>query len=258
MTSAAVVLLLASALPACPQVRYPPRPAAREFIVDEAGLLKPDDAAEIRRLCDQVLTDKRAPIIVVTLRSLADYGASGWPVERYAMNLFSEWGVGWPEWNYGMLLLVSTGDRKARIELGAGWAHRKDADAQRIMNELVIPGFKRGDFSGGIREGVKGLHALALGLSVPRGSLRDRSSGSAGAVFWIVLAVAALSLFSGGLRGGGGCSPFGMGCLGGLFGSWFGNTLWGSSSSGGGWGGSWGGGSFGGGFSGGGGASGSW
>jgi uncharacterized protein len=155
------VFLLGSAVPQ-EGPRYPAKPGPRDFILDEAKLLKPDDAAEIRILCDEVLTKKKAPIIVVTIPSLAAYGAGGWPIERYALNLMSEWGVGWPEWNYGMLLLVSIGDRKARNELGGSWERRKDDDAKRVMSERIIPHFKKGDPSKGVLEGVRGLHDIAL------------------------------------------------------------------------------------------------
>jgi uncharacterized membrane protein YgcG len=147
------------------QVRYPARPPQGEFILDEAKLIKAEHAAEIRGIAGDVVAKKDAPIVVVTIKSLADYGAGGWPIPRYAMNLFAEWSVGRAEWNYGILLLVSTGDRKARIELGAAWGHLKDPEAQRIMNERIVPRFKAGDFSGGILEGVKGLRDLALGIA---------------------------------------------------------------------------------------------
>ena len=150
------------------QVRYPARPEARAHIVDEANLIKPDEAAEIKILCDEVLTKKKAPIVVLTIPSLAQYGAKGWPIERYAMNLMSEWGVGYEDWNYGMLLLVSAGDRKARIELGGSWARRKDDEAKRVMSDRVIPRFKQGDFSKGILEGVRGLYQVAMGAVPPR------------------------------------------------------------------------------------------
>jgi len=145
------------------QVRYPSRPEPRAFIVDEAKLITPDEAAEIRILCDEVLTKKKAPIVVLTIPSLAQYGAKGWPIERYAMNLMSEWGVGYEDWNYGMLLLVSPGDRKARIELGGSWARRKDEEAKRVMAERIIPRFKQGNYSKGILEGVRGLYQVAMG-----------------------------------------------------------------------------------------------
>jgi uncharacterized protein len=162
MNTLLMSVVLLCAVPAQDGVRYPAKPGPREFILDEAKLLKPEDAAEIKTLCDEALTKKRTPIIVVTIPSLASYGASGWPIERYAMNLFAEWGVGSENWNYGMLLLVSPGDRKARIELGAAWPRSKDEDKRRIMSQSIVPKFKQGEYSKGILEGVKALHDVAL------------------------------------------------------------------------------------------------
>jgi uncharacterized protein len=159
--------------------RYPSRPGPREFIADQAGVIQPDDATEIRILCDEVLSRKQAPVVVVTIPSLASLGASAWPIERYAMNLMDEWGVGWKEWNYGMLLLVSVGDRKARIELGGSWERRKDEDAKRVMSERVIPYFRQGQISKGILEGVRGLHDIALDV-VPSRSQPRRGSPAPG------------------------------------------------------------------------------
>ena len=157
-----------TAPPSQNQVRYPARPEPRAFILDEAKLIKSDEAAEIRILCDEVLTKKKAPIIVVTIPSLAAYGARGWPIERYAMNLMGEWGVGYSDWNYGMLLLVSPGDRKARIELGGSWERRKDDEAKRVLSDRIVPRFKQGDYSKGILEGVRGLYQVAMGSVPPR------------------------------------------------------------------------------------------
>src|SRR5262245_43995211 len=158
--------VLLTALLCLPQgeVTYPPRPGPREFVRDEAGLLGAEASAQVRVLCDEALTARRVPIVVVTIRSLGVYGAGNWPIERYAMNLMAEWGVGFTDWNYGMLLLVSTGDRKARIELGNGWTRRHDDQAARVMSDRVIPQFKQGRFEAGIVAGVTGLHALAMAL----------------------------------------------------------------------------------------------
>jgi uncharacterized protein len=222
-----MITILMSAILLCPvaspdDVRYPAKPGPRDFVLDEARLLTSDDAAAVKALCDEALTKKRAPIIVVTIPSLATYGASGWPIERYAMNLMSEWGVGWEDWNYGMLLLVSPGDRKARIELGASWARRKDDDARRVMSERIIPKFKQADYSKGILAGVQGLHDIALD-AVPARSThtapttpsiapqpvpRAVAPGSGCAIGWlgllivVVLVVVVIKVISRLIRGG--------------------------------------------------------
>ncbi len=260
-----LVSLLAAAVPAFAQARYPSRPGQGEFLRDGAQIIRKEDVFDIALVCERALAAKRAPIIVCTIRSLADQGAAGWTLERYAKDLFSEWGVGWPEWNHGMLIVVSPGDRKARIELGAGWGREKDAEAERLMNEIMVPHFRRGEFSQGILEGVKGLHALALGLPTPRAPARERARSGFGGIGTILIVVIVVAVVGSMLRGrgvgragygygGSGCSPFGMGCMGAMLG----NMLFSGSSYGGSSGGSWGGGSFGGGFSGGGGATGSW
>ncbi|NOZ23890.1 MAG: TPM domain-containing protein [Planctomycetes bacterium] len=230
------------------QLTYPPQPGERDFIVDEAGLLSPEDAAQIKKICDKLLTEKAVPIIIVTIPSMAKYGAKGWDIMVYAQNLFNTWGIGYKKWNHGILLLISKGDRKARIELGKDWAHKKDAQCQKIMNTLIIPEFKAGNFSAGILAGVKGLDAMARELKLPR---RPRP-------WWhyaLVIGAVALAIFTVVSLIQSGASGW----------AWL---LWGvvfaiigvilyqmlrSSSRGG-----FGGGSFGGGFSGGGGASGSW
>ncbi len=147
-------------------------PGEREFILDQAGLINEADAARIREICDKLLTEKATPIIVVTIDSMSAHGGAGMRIETFAHLLFDQWGIGHERlgdqlWNTGMLLLVSAGDRKARIELGAHWKRDKDAEAQQIMDELIIPKFRAGDFSAGILAGVEGMNNIARDLALP-------------------------------------------------------------------------------------------
>jgi uncharacterized protein len=158
------------------QVTYPPRPPEGEFVSDAANLIEPQDKAKIRASCESLLQTKGVPLLVVTINSLADYGASGWPIERYAMNLFDEWGIGHSgNRNSGVLLLVSKGDRKVRIEMGSLWTHDRDAVAASVINGTIVPRFKAGDFSGGIRDGAD---ALARQLGAPPGGAPPTSAAS--------------------------------------------------------------------------------
>ena len=150
-----------------------PRPGDREFVRDLARMLSPEDTQEIKKLCDELLTAKATPIIVVTIRSMADHGGRGMRIETFARLLFDQWQIGIAKinkqnWNTGILLLVSEGDRKARIELGAGWKREKDDLCAEIMDELIIPEFKAGEFSDGIVVGVKALDKMARELKIPR------------------------------------------------------------------------------------------
>ena len=230
-------------------------PGDREFVLDKANLISDADEQKIKQLADQLLTEKAAPIIVVTIESMAQYGGGGLRIETFARLLFDQWGIGpaklgETQWNYGMLLLVSQQDRQARIELGAGWKREKDAVAQRIMNELIIPRFKSGDFSGGIVAGVEGLDKMARDLELPT---RPRPTWHyvVGAVFVGLAIFTIISLIR---RGASGWAWLFWGAAFAVVGGILYHMARSRSRGGGGFSG----GSFGGGFSGGGGASGSW
>ncbi len=147
---------------------FPNKPPKEHFYVDEAGLLNEADARAIDDLAAKLLQDEQIPVLVVTIPSLISYQATEHTVDSYTAALFDEWGIGSQNRNYGILLLVSVGDRKARIELGKAWAGQHDAEAKHIMDALIVPAFKRGEFSTGIRDGVNGLDKLARGLALPK------------------------------------------------------------------------------------------
>lgn len=233
------------------------RPGDREFVLDKADLLTEADEQKIKQLADKLLTDKAAPIVVVTIESMADHGGAGMRIETFARLLFDQWGIGPAKlgetpWNYGILLLVSEQDRVARIELGAGWRRDHDAIALRIMDELIIPCFKSGDMSGGIVAGVEGLDKMARDLQLPT---RPRPAWHylVGVVFVGLMIFTAVSLYR---RGSSGWAWLMWAAVFGVVGMILYHLATNSGSRRG--GGGFSGGSFGGGFSGGGGASGSW
>ncbi len=225
-----VSFLLLTAIPA-KAIDIPERPSWPEFVVDEANIVNQDDLVKIEILCQELLKEYQTQLYVVTVTSMAAMDAAEMHPGDYAELLFNDWGIGNRQKNDGILLLVSTGDRKARIELGAGWKHDFDEDAAAIMDGRIIPNFKRSNFSKGILEGVRGLDKMARGEPIRRPGIPS------GLWNWIIPILGFLFI---------------------LFqrrsGDYYHNSDWHSSnwsSGGGGFGG-------GGGFSGGGGASGSW
>ena len=149
-------------------LEFPDRPDNADFYIDKAGIINAEAATEINLLASKLLQEEQVALFVVTITSLADYDAAGYSIEGYAADLFDEWGIGFEDRNYGMLFLVSKGDRKARIELGADWDRSYDRTAKEIMDNLIIPAFKKDEYSSGIASGVKGLDAMARGLSLPK------------------------------------------------------------------------------------------
>ena len=231
-------------------------PGEREFVRDMANMIDPETKKKIVAICDKLLTDKATPIIVVTIDSMAKHGGAGMRIETFATLLFDQWQIGHAKlgnqvWNTGILLLVSKGDRRARIELGAGWKREKDQLCQRIMNTLIIPEFKQGNYSQGILVGVEGLDKMARALKLPT---RPRPWWHYGLIAGLI-GLAIFTVVSLIRRGSSGWSWLLWSAVFGFVGYMLYQMMTNSSRGG---GGGFGGGSFGGGFSGGGGASGSW
>lgn len=144
----------------------PPTPGPQEFLHDYAKILSPAGAAEIVELQQQIWAKTQTPVVVVTIESRALLGAGQQSIETYARRWFDHWGIGSRDAsgkliNRGILLLVSVQDRQARIELGAGWGRRWDSHCEEIMQRLIVPAFKRGNYDRGIKQGVNALGEMA-------------------------------------------------------------------------------------------------
>ena len=134
-----------------------PQPDAG-YITDKANLLSKRDENRIERWLWDIEKKTKVEIIVVTISSIKDFeGTPNHTIEEFATALFNKYGIGNLPANNGVLLLVAMGDRKARIELGAGYGHARDADARKIMDGIIVPKFKNADYAGGITEGVKAI-----------------------------------------------------------------------------------------------------
>ena len=161
--------LLPAGLPAAQIPSRPETDAGPAMLHDTARLLTAADREQVRFI-QQIA---KMPIVVVTIHSMSDYGHSG-STESLAREWFDAWRIGAPRKpsassaaapvaanteSWGVLLLVSLRDRRARIELGTAWRSR-DAFCQQVMAQDLIPAFKREDYSSGIVAGVTALSTL--------------------------------------------------------------------------------------------------
>ncbi len=142
----------------------PERPANFDFVADYAGLIQKPDLNRIGAAQKVAFETHGVPIIVVTIPSLKAYQFGG-SIEQFAAKVFNQWRIGTQDKsggaNKGILLMVSVGDRKARIELGGDWGRAWDGNTDQIMGGRIIPKFKQGDYSGGIAAGVEALGLMA-------------------------------------------------------------------------------------------------
>jgi uncharacterized protein len=137
----------------------PTFPVLTSRITDQAGLLTADDytaiQAELAAL-EQKSTDQ---VAVVTLKSL-----DGYAIEDYGYQLGRKWGIGEKGKDNGILLIVAPNERKVHIEVGRGLEPvMTDAMSSLIIQNAILPEFRRGDFSAGIRAGVRDINTVLLG-----------------------------------------------------------------------------------------------
>jgi uncharacterized protein len=72
-------------------------------------------------------------------------------IEQYSLKVAEKWKIGKKGVNNGVVFVVATKDRKARIEVGRGLEGvLTDALTSRIQKEKMAPLFKKGDYYGGI------------------------------------------------------------------------------------------------------------
>ena len=156
----AVVLILQVAAALQATAESTPSPGLPDFtsvlVTDLAGVIDPDAEARIAATLRTARTDPGTEIAVATIRSRATYGDSG-TLASFATRLFNHWGIGDATRNDGILVLVVVDDREMRIALGAGYDPVWDGRAQRVIDALMLPAFRDGDYAGGIEAGVQGV-----------------------------------------------------------------------------------------------------
>jgi uncharacterized protein len=89
-------------------------------------------------------------------------------IEEYAIRVAEEWRLGREGVDDGALLLVARDDRALRIEVGYGLEGAiPDAIANRIVEDIVVPRFRLGEFDAGVNAGVDAMIRVIDGEPLP-------------------------------------------------------------------------------------------
>jgi uncharacterized protein len=89
-------------------------------------------------------------------------------IEQYSIRVAEAWKIGRKKIDDGALLVVAKNDRKLRIEVGYGLEGAlNDVTAKRIIDEVITPKFRNGDFAGGISAGIDRIVGVIDGEPLP-------------------------------------------------------------------------------------------
>jgi|TARA_R110002012_G_scaffold321121_3_gene547596 uncharacterized protein len=248
-----VALLLSNA--AIAQFTIPPKPTKQSeqtSLYDYINLLSGSEKNALEQKLLRYSDSTSTQILVAIIGT-----SNGDDLALVGAKWGQQWGIGQADEDNGILIILAKEDRKIDINTGYGIEYRvSDRTAEKIINQIMIPEFKSGNFYSGLD---KGTDALFYALNGEFKEDRDfsKKNDNSRFVFLIIIFIIIIILLrnrggKGGKGGGGSLLDViilsNMGRTGGFGG---GGSFGGGSS--GGFGGGFGGGGFGGG-----GASGGW
>jgi uncharacterized protein len=179
----ACLLLAASSASAGPS--FPPLTGR---VVDDAGILSPETQSRLAALLAQEEKQTGDQIVVATLKSL-----QGNTIEQYGYQLGRAWGIGQKGKNNGAVLIVVPSTHDVRIEVGYGLEGQlTDAQTKIIIDEFMLPAFRRGDYDAGVLAGTQAILKVLGGVTLAPtdGNASDQDQGGDhGGVPWVFIVV---------------------------------------------------------------------
>jgi uncharacterized protein len=192
LRAALLALLVGLALPAFALVAVPELTGR---VVDRTGTLSSGDVAQLTQTLADLEKRKGSQVAVLVVPT-----TDGEPIEQFSLRVAEAWKIGRKKIDDGALLVVAKNDRKLRIEVGYGLEGvLTDVTARRIIDEIITPKFRNGDFAGGVSSGVERIIGLINGekLPSPEPAHWDTSAWTDAFPVWLALAF----VVSGMLRG---------------------------------------------------------
>jgi hypothetical protein len=130
-----------------------------EQLNDEAHIFSQNERDELLNLVQNFEQNSTTQIAIVTLNSLGNRS-----IEELSLEIARGYRLGQKESDNGVLLLVAPNEKKVRIEVGYGLEGTlTDAVASQIINSVMIPEFKNGNMSEGVKKGVVAIIKVASG-----------------------------------------------------------------------------------------------
>jgi len=179
-------------------------PKLEGYVNDYASMISPQARSELERELRSFEQTESTQIVILTIPSL-----DGDPIEDFGIKVAESWKIGQKGKDNGVILIVSKQDRKVRLEVGRGLEGKlTDLMAGRIVDLVIKPRFKRGDFDGGFLAGVSALIDVAHGEFTAEGNQRPpRHEGFSRLVTFLIfggivlLVLGSISRIMGGVAG---------------------------------------------------------
>ena len=138
-------------------------PALTGRVVDQTATLSSGDIAALTQTLKDLETRKGSQIAVLIVPTTEPE-----TIEQYSIRVADAWKIGRKKIDDGALMVIAKNDRHLRIEVGYGLEGAlTDVTTKRIIDEVITPKFKAGDFAGGISAGVDRIIRVIDGETLP-------------------------------------------------------------------------------------------
>ncbi|MBR0778502.1 YgcG family protein [Bradyrhizobium diazoefficiens] len=183
-TIVAIALVFAFSLPAVADVAVPQLTGR---VVDQTGTLSSGDIAALSQKLRDFEMRKGSQVAVLIVPTTQPE-----TIEQFSIRVAEAWKLGRKKVDDGAILVIAKNDRHLRIEVGYGLEGAlTDVTSRRIIDEVITPRFRSGDFSGGISAGVDRIMRIIDGepLPVPSRSVNFGSLDDIGPMLPVALFV---------------------------------------------------------------------
>ncbi|MDA9435511.1 TPM domain-containing protein [Bradyrhizobium sp. CCBAU 51627] len=155
-----LVVALFLAVPAAADVAVPQLTGR---VVDRTGTLSSNDIAALSQKLGDFETRKGSQIAVLIVPTTDPE-----TIEQFSIRVAEAWKIGRKKVDDGAILVIAKNDRHLRIEVGYGLEGAlTDVTSRRIIDEVITPKFREGDFAGGISAGVDRIMRVVDGEPLP-------------------------------------------------------------------------------------------
>lgn len=181
------------------QFKIPSPPKNASSLYDYANILLANQHRTLENKLVRYSDSTSTQIVVVTIETI-----EGEDIAMLATEWAHQWGIGQKDKDNGILILLAKEERKVQIATGYGVEHLlTDALSSRIVRNVLIPNFKKGDYYGGLDQATDVIFQILNG-EYQNDAPRQSTTGRKGFKFLpILIFIVILFLISRGRKGGG-------------------------------------------------------
>ncbi len=160
---ARAALWLALLLPLSLPAQQVPVPTLQARVTDLTGTLTQQQVADLEQKLAAFEARKGAQLALLMVPTTQPEA-----IEQYSIRVAEQWKVGRKGVDDGAILLVARDDRALRIEVGYGLEGvLSDLVANRIIQDIIVPNFRAGDFYKGVNDGLDAMMRVIDGEPLP-------------------------------------------------------------------------------------------